>query len=43
LVEGGTHVVVDAGPIHMRTTVGVVLAVAGACAAARLGLQVAVA
>jgi ABC-type multidrug transport system fused ATPase/permease subunit len=43
LVEGGTHVVVDAGPIHMRTTVGVVLAVAGACAAARVGLQVAVA
>jgi ATP-binding cassette subfamily B protein len=43
LVEGGTHVVVDAGPIHVRTTVGVVLAVAGACAAARVGLQVAVA
>ena len=43
LVEGGTHVVVDAGPIHVRTTIGVVLAVAGACAAARVGLQVAVA
>jgi hypothetical protein len=43
LVEGGTDVVVDAGPIHVRTTVGDVLAVAGACAAARLGLQVAVA
>lgn len=43
LVEGGTHVAVAAGPIHVRTTVGILLAIAGACAAARVGLQVAVA
>ncbi|HEY9376587.1 MAG TPA: hypothetical protein VIQ02_05770, partial [Jiangellaceae bacterium] len=43
MVEGGTQVVVDAGPIHVRSTVGILLAVAGACAVARVGLQVAVA
>ncbi len=43
LVEGGTQVAVAAGPIHVRTTVGILLAIAGACAAVRVGLQVAVA
>ncbi len=43
MVEGGTHVVADVGSIHVRATVGVVLAVAGACAVVRVVLQVAVA
>jgi ATP-binding cassette, subfamily B, bacterial len=43
LVEGGTRVVVDAGPVDAQTSVGIVLGIAGACAAARVGFQVAVA